>query len=373
MRIGVPKEIKNNEFRVAITPLGVQLLVKQGHEVFIETGAGEGAGFEDERYQANGAIIEQKAVTVWASDMVMKVKEPLASEYHYFREDLILFTYLHLANEPALTKALMESKTTAIAYETMVGVSGNLPMLQPMSVIAGRLSVQVASHYLQRPKGGAGVLIGGVPGVKNGKVTIIGGGVAGQNALQIAQGLGAQVTLLDVKPEVLTQVEADYGHHVVTLMSNEVNISESIKDADIVVGAVLIPGRKAPTLVSEAMVKAMKPGSVIVDIAVDQGGIFETEDHVTTHDDPVYVKHGILHYAVANMPGAVPRTSTVALTNVTIPHALQLANLGVEIAATKDHTLYTGINVYNGKITNGPVAETFGYEYYDFAELSAVK
>ncbi|GEM03060.1 alanine dehydrogenase [Halolactibacillus miurensis] len=369
MRIGIPKEIKNNEFRVAMTPVGVELLTKQGHEVFIETTAGEGAGFLDEDYQSKGAVIVPEARDAWEAEMVIKVKEPLASEYRYFRDDLILFTYLHLANEPKLTEALKEAKTTAIAYETMVGADGGLPMLHPMSVIAGRLSVQVAAHYLQKPMGGSGALIGGVPGVKNGKVTIIGGGVSGQNALQIAKGLGAHVTLLDIRAEVLTQVEADYGHEVVTQISNEVNIREAIKDADIVVGAVLIPGRKAPKLVSEDMVKQMKPGSVIVDIAVDQGGIFETADLVTTHDDPVYERHGVLHYAVANMPGAVPRTSTIALTNVTLPHAVQLANRGVKKAAERDHTLYSGINLYDGKLTNLAVAETFGYEYHEFSQL----
>jgi alanine dehydrogenase len=369
MRIGIPKEIKNNEFRVAMTPVGVELLTKQGHDVFIETRAGEGAGFTDEHYQSKGAIIVPEARDVWQAEMVIKVKEPLKSEYGYFREDLILFTYLHLANEPELTEALKAAKTTAIAYETMVGAGGGLPMLHPMSVIAGRLSVQVAAHYLLKTMGGSGTLIGGVPGVKNGKVTIIGGGVAGQNALQIAKGLGAHVTLLDIRAEVLTQVEADYGHEVVTQISNEVNIREAIKDADIVVGAVLIPGRKAPKLVSEDMVKQMKPGSVIVDIAVDQGGIFETVDVVTTHDDPVYERHGVLHYAVANMPGAVPRTSTIALTNVTLPYAVQLANFGVKQAAERDHTLYSGINLYDGKLTNLAVAETFGYEYHEFSQL----
>lgn len=369
MRIGIPREIKNNEFRVAITPVGVELLIKEGHVVLIETNAGEGAGFNDEAYKVKGAKIVPEAGDVWQADMVIKVKEPLESEYQYFREDLILFTYLHLANEPELTKALKDAKTTAIAYETMVGADGSLPMLHPMSVIAGRLSVQVAAHYLQKPMGGLGALIGGVPGVKNGKVTIIGGGVAGQNALQIAKGLGAHVTLLDIRAEVLTQIEADYGHEVVTQISNEVNIREAVKDADIVVGAVLIPGRRAPKLVTEEMVKLMKPGSVIVDIAIDQGGIFETADKVTTHDDPVYVRHGVLHYAVANMPGAVSRTSTIALTNVTLPHAVKLANLGVKEAAERDHTLYTGINLYDGKLTNQAVAETFDYEYFEFSEL----
>ncbi|AZP04772.1 alanine dehydrogenase [Jeotgalibaca ciconiae] len=369
MLIGIPKEIKNNENRVGITPLGVELLVQNGHQVMVQSGGGVGSGFTDEQYQEAGANVEASAEKVWSAEMIIKVKEPLESEYQYFRKDLIIFTYLHLANEPALTTALEESGTIAIGYETMVGEAGDLPLLNPMSVIAGRLSVQIGSQFLESQYGGKGVLIGGVPGVKNGKVVIIGGGVSGRNALQIALGMGAHCTVLDVKPEVLSEIEALYGADVITLMSNEVNIANAIKDADIVVGAVLIPGRKAPTLVTSEMVAGMQPGSVIVDIAVDQGGIFETEDHVTSHDDPVYVKHGVLHYAVPNMPGAVSRTSTIALTNVTLPYAVKIANEGYEAAGKSDMTIMTGFNVYKGKVTNKDVAESLDKEYVDIAKL----
>lgn len=369
MLIGIPKEVKNNENRVGITPLGVELLVQNGHTVMVETNGGVGSGFTDEQYREAGATIEETAEKVWSAEMIIKVKEPLESEYKYFRKDLILFTYLHLANEPALATALEEAGVVAIGYETMIGEAGDLPLLNPMSVIAGRLSVQIGAQFLESQYGGKGVLIGGVPGVRNGKVVIIGGGVSGRNALQIALGMGAHCTVLDVKPEVLSEIEDLYGSEVVTLMSNEVNIANAIKDADIVVGAVLIPGRKAPTLVSEEMVADMQPGSVIVDIAVDQGGIFATEDHVTSHDDPIYVKHGVLHYAVPNMPGAVSRTSTIALTNVTLPYAVKIANQGHVEAAKADPTILTGYNVFQGKVTNKDVAESLEKEYVAIEEL----
>lgn len=369
MKIGVPKEIKNNESRVGLTPLGVELLVQNGHDVVIEANAGTDAGFEDSMYTEAGATIESSAGKVWSADMIIKVKEPLKEEFKYFREGLILFTYLHLANEPALTEALKEAGVTAIGYETMVGEAGDLPMLNPMSAIAGRLSVQIGAHFLERQYGGKGILIGGVPGVRNGNVVIIGGGVSGRNALQIALGLGAHVTVLDVKPEVLIDIEETFGSEVITLMSNEVNIANALKEADIVIGAVLIPGRKAPTLVTSEMVADMEPGSVIVDIAVDQGGIFETEDHTTTHDNPVYKRHGVVHYAVPNMPGAVARTSTIALTNVTLPYAVKIANQGVVEAAKGDGTILTGFNVYKNHVTNQGVAESLNKEYTDIAKL----
>lgn len=369
MKIGIPKEVKVNESRVAITETGAELLVQQGHDVYIEAGAGIEADITDEQYREVGATILENAADVWAADMIMKVKEPQESEFKYFREDLIIFTYFHLANEPALAEAMVKSGVTSVAYETMVGPNDDLPLLMPMSAIAGRISVQIASFYLQSPQGGKGKLIGGVPGVKNGKVVIIGGGISGQNALQIALGLGAHVTILDVKPEVLQQIEEVYGNSIITLMSNEVNIADSIKNADIVVGAVLIPGSKAPTLVTEEMVKTMEPGSVIVDIAVDQGGIFETEDRTTTHEDPTYTRHGVIHYAVPNMPGAVPKTSTTALTNVTVPHAIEIANSGVINAAEKSNMIYTGVNTYGGYVTNKGVAEALDMEYRDFAKL----
>ena len=369
MLIGVPTEIKNNENRIGLTPMGVELVIRNGHEVMVQSGGGIGSGFEDEKYIEAGATMVSSAEKVWSADMIIKVKEPLKEEYKYFRENLIIFTYLHLANEPELATALEEAKVVAIGYETMVGETGDLPLLNPMSIIAGRLSVQMGVQFLESQYGGQGILLGGVPGVSNGKVVIIGGGVTGRNALQIALGMGAHCTVLDVKPEVLEEIESLYGHEVITLMSNSVNIEEAIKDADIVIGAVLIPGRKAPTLVTEKMVKQMKPGSVIVDIAVDQGGIFETQDRVTTHDDPVYEKHGVLHYAVANMPGAVARTSTIALTNTTLPYVVTIANKGFIEAAKADATILTGINVFKGKITNADVADSLGKDYTDIAKL----
>ncbi|SEO12460.1 alanine dehydrogenase [Amphibacillus marinus] len=369
MQIGIPKEIKNNERRVAITPNGVQLLVRDGHEVIIEQEAGTEAGFTNQLYEEAGASIVVSAQEVWAADMVIKVKEPQESEYGFFRDDLILFTYLHLANEPALTSALKASGITAIAYETMMDEKGGLPILTPMSIVAGRLAPQLGAHYLQSPQGGEGVLIGGVPGVQNGKVVIIGGGVAGQNALQIAKGLGAHVTILDVKLDVLQRIEDIYGQDVVTLMSNQLNIAKAVKEADVVIGAVLIPGSKAPKLVSEAMVSEMKPGSVIIDIAIDQGGIFETVDRTTSHDDPVYQKYGVLHYAVPNMPGAVPRTSTIALTNVTIPYAIKIARQGFLAACKLDQMIYTGVNIYQGHTTNENVAMAFEQQFTPLADL----
>ena len=363
MIIGVPKEIKNNENRVGVVPAGVQWLVQNGHQVWVQSSCGIGSGFEDGQYEKAGATVLEDAAKVWAAEMVIKVKEPLESEYRYFREDLILFTYLHLAAAPELTKAMLQAGMTAIGYETMVGKKGDLPLLTPMSVIAGRLSVQIGAQFLEKPYGGKGVLLSGVPGVANGKVVIIGGGVAGRNALQIALGLGAHCTILDVRPEILTEIENLYGNAVITLLSNEWNIAHAIKDADVVIGAVLIPGRKAPTLVTEEMVKNMQPGSVIVDIAVDQGGIFETEDRTTTHDNPVYERHGILHYAVPNMPGAVPRTATIALTNVTLPYAVEIANQGAQQAAANNPTIQTGFNVHRGKLTSKDVAESIGAVY----------
>ncbi|MCA0173834.1 alanine dehydrogenase [Bacillus sp. RAR_GA_16] len=362
MYIGIPKEIKNNENRVAITPAGVIALTKAGHHVTVETEAGIGSGFEDMDYREAGATIATDAASVWNQEMVMKVKEPLSSEYAYFREGLILFTYLHLAAEPELTKALKDSGVTAIAYETVVD-RGTLPLLTPMSEVAGRMASQIGAQILEKPKGGKGILLGGVPGVKRGKVTIIGGGVVGTNAAKIAMGLGADVTILDLSAERLRQLDDIFGNAINTLMSNPLNIAQAVKEADLVVGAVLIPGAKAPKLVTEEMVKSMTPGSVLVDVAIDQGGIIETVDHITTHDNPTYEKHGVVHYAVANMPGAVPRTSTIALTNVTIPYALQIANKGATAAIQSNPALEKGLNVANGSITYEAVARDLGYEY----------
>ncbi|MDF0729030.1 alanine dehydrogenase [Cytobacillus sp. S13-E01] len=362
MLIGIPKEIKNNENRVAITPAGVDALIKSGHKVMIETEAGLGSGFTNIDYTQAGATIVDTAAEAWSAEMVMKVKEPLASEYNYFREGLILFTYLHLAAEPELARALTENGVIAIAYET-VEVNRTLPLLTPMSEVAGRMSAQIGAQFLQRPNGGKGILLAGVPGVKRGKVTIIGGGVVGTNAAKMAIGLGAQVTLIDLSLERLRQIDDIFGNDIQTLMSNPLNIAQAIAESDLVIGAVLIPGAKAPKLVTEDMIKAMSKGSVIVDVAIDQGGIFETVDHITTHDNPTYEKHGVVHYAVANMPGAVPRTSTIALTNATVPFALQIANKGVKRAVAENKALELGVNVVAGHITYEAVAKDLGYEY----------
>lgn len=369
MKIGIPKELKNNENRVAMSPAGVIHLVNHQHEVYIESGAGLGAGFTDEEYKAVGAKIVETAEEAWDQDMVIKVKEPLPSEYRYFRDDLILFTYLHLANEPELTKELLKKNVTAIAYETVQLSSGQLPLLTPMSEVAGRMSVQLGAQFLEKVYGGKGILLSGVPGVQRGNVTIIGGGVAGTNAAKMAIGLGAKVTILDINPERLRQIDDIFHYEINTLMSNPFNIHEAIKHADLVIGAVLIPGSKAPKLVTEEMVKDMGPGSVIVDIAIDQGGIFETTDRITTHDNPTYVKHGVLHYAVPNIPGAVPRTSTLALTNVTIPYALQIANKGYKRACLENESLLKGINTLKGRITHRGVAEAHQLQYVDAKSL----
>jgi alanine dehydrogenase len=362
MIIGVPAEIKNNENRVAITPSGVMTLTAAGHTVLVENNAGVGSGFTNEDYAAAGAQILEDVKDVWAAEMVMKVKEPLASEYKYFRSDLILFTYLHLAAEPALAKALTESGVTAIAYET-VEFNRTLPLLTPMSEVAGRMSAQIGAQFLEKPKGGKGILLAGVPGVRRGKVTIIGGGVVGTNAAKVAIGLGADVTIIDLSPDRLRQLDDIFGNSIQTLMSNPLNIAQAVAESDLVIGAVLIPGAKAPKLVTEEMIKAMTPGSVVVDVAIDQGGIFETVDRITTHDNPTYDKHGVVHYAVANMPGAVPRTSTIALTNVTVPYALQIANKGAQKAIADNPSLKAGLNTAGGYVTYEAVATDLGYDY----------
>jgi alanine dehydrogenase len=369
MRIGVPKEIKNNENRVAMTPAGVINLLKFGHQVYIEQEAGLGSGFSDDDYSAVGAILVKSAEEAWSMDMVLKVKEPLPSEYKYFRDGLILFTYLHLAPEPELTKALIDKKVVGIAYETVQLPNGSLPLLTPMSEVAGRMSAQIGAQFLEKVHGGKGILLSGVPGVQRGKVTIFGGGVAGTNAAKMAIGLGAEVTIIDLNPDRLRQLDDIFGSDVTTLISNPYNISEAVRESDLVIGAVLIPGAKAPKLVTEEMVQIMKPGSVVVDIAIDQGGIFETTDRITTHDHPTYVKHGVVHYAVANMPGAVPRTSTFALTNVTIPYAIQIANNGFKQACLKNEALLKGINTLGGFVTYEAVAEAHGLDFKDTKEL----
>ncbi|AXK20476.1 MULTISPECIES: alanine dehydrogenase [Bacillus] len=369
MRIGIPTEIKNNENRVAMTPAGAVHLVQNGHEVFVQKGAGLGSGFTDEEYVQAGAKLVETAEEAWNQDMVMKVKEPVASEYGNFREGLILFTYLHLAPEPELTKALIDNKVVSIAYETVQLDNRSLPLLAPMSEVAGRMSAQIGAQFLEKNKGGKGILLAGVPGVKRGKVTVIGGGQAGTNAAKIAVGLGADVTIIDLSAERLRQLDDIFGNQVKTLMSNPYNIAEAVRESDLVIGAVLIPGAKAPKLVTEEMIQSMEPGSVVVDIAIDQGGIFETTDRITTHDNPTYEKHGVVHYAVANMPGAVPRTSTLALTNVTVPYAVQIANKGYKDACLGNSALLKGINTLDGYVTFEAVAEAHGLQYADAKEL----
>ena len=369
MRIGVPTEVKNNENRVAMTPAGVVNLSLYGHEVFIEAGAGLGSGFTDEDYTVAGAQIVGSAKEAWDQEMIMKVKEPVASEYGYFREGMILFTYLHLAPEPELTKAMLDSKVVGIAYETVQLPNNSLPLLTPMSEVAGKMSTQIGAQFLEKIHGGGGILLGGIPGVSRGRVTVIGGGVAGTNAAKVAVGMGASVTILDLNPDRLRQLDDLFGQDVQTLVSNPLNIAESVKNADLVIGAVLIPGAKAPKLVTEDMIKSMKPGSVVVDIAIDQGGIFESSDRITTHDQPTYVKHDVVHYAVANMPGAVPRTSTIGLTNVTVPYAVQIANKGYKKACMENEALKKGVNTLNGYVTYKAVADDQGLEFKSVDEL----
>ncbi|WP_227937688.1 alanine dehydrogenase [Alkalihalobacillus deserti] len=369
MIIGVPMEIKNNENRVAITPAGVDSYIQAGHEMWIETGAGTGSGFSDEQYIIAGAKIVSTAREAWSAEMVIKVKEPQKEEYCYFRENLILFTYLHLAAEPELTQELTNKKVTSIAYETIQIEDGSLPLLTPMSEVAGRMSVQIGAQFLEKSKGGKGVLIGGVPGVQPAKVVIVGGGIVGTNAAKMAIGLGANVSILDINPSRLRQLDDQFGGRLKTLMSNSYNISSEIKDADLLVGAVLIPGARAPRLVTEEMVSNMSEGSVIVDVAIDQGGSIETIDRITTHDNPTYLKHGVLHYAVANMPGAVSRTSTIALVNVTSQYGVFIANKGVKKAVLEKPALAKGVNTYKGRVTYKAVADAHHLSYTSIEEL----
>ena len=362
MKISVIREIQNNEFRVAMTPAGVRDLVGAGHDVTIETGAGVGSGILDEDYTAEGAIIAPDAASAWHSaDMVVKVKEPIASEYQYFREDLVLFTYLHLAAEPELTKALLEAKTTSIAYETVQGPTGGLPLLAPMSEVAGRLSSIVGASTLLKPAGGMGLLVPGVPGTRPANVVVLGGGVAGTNATSVAVGLGADVTVLDTNLQRLKELDAHYAGRIKTAASNSLEIERACLAADLVIGSVLIPGAKAPKLVSLDLVSRMKPGSVLVDIAVDQGGCFEGSKP-TTHADPTFDVHGSTYYCVANMPGAVPQTSTVALTNATMRYTNALANKGWKKALADDAGLALGLNTDGGVLTNDAVGVAHGLE-----------
>lgn len=369
MIIGVPKELKNNEYRVGLTPGAVVAYSQQGHEIWVEQNAGSAIGFQDKDYEAAGARIVSSAQEAWSGDMVIKVKEPLPEEYGYFREGLILFTFLHLAPEKALTEALIKSKVTAIAYETIQLTDGSLPLLSPMSEVAGRMSIQIGAHFLENANGGKGVLLGGVPGVAPGKVTILGGGTVGCNAAKMAVGLGADVCILDLNPIRLRQLDDQFQGRVKTIMSSPAHIQEAVQEADLLVGAVLIPGARTPQLVTEEMVKSMSDGSVIVDVAIDQGGSIATMDRITTHAAPTYVKHGVVHYAVANIPGACARTSTMALTNVTTPYGLQIATKGVKQAVLDNKAIARGVNVIGGNVTFAAVAEAHGLLYVDIQKV----
>jgi alanine dehydrogenase len=362
VRVGVPKEVKNHEYRVAITPVGVHELVAHGHEVFVEKGAGVGSSIHDEEYAGSGATLLDSADEVWErAETVLKVKEPVAEEYHRMREGLVLFTYLHLAADRPLTEELVKRNVTAIAYETVQLPSGGLPLLYPMSEVAGCLAPQVGAHELLKAQGGRGVLMGGVGGVANAKVVIIGAGVSGQNAANIALGMGADVTLLDTDLDKLRMSFWRYNNRVHGLASSKLAIRQQVLEADMVIGAVLIPGAKAPKLVTNDLVAEMKPGSVLVDIAVDQGGCFE-DTRPTTHADPTFQVHNSIFYCVANMPGAVPNTSTYALTNATLPYVVALADKGWQQACADDQSLALGLNTHAGSLTNAPVAEAHGMD-----------
>ncbi len=371
MKIAIPKEIKNNEFRVAITPSGAHDLVANGHEVFVETGAGLGSSITDEEYASAGAHIAANAEETWAiADLLLKVKEPISTEYAYFREDLLLFAYLHLAAEPELTSALVSAKVTAIAYETVQLANRALPLLAPMSEVAGRLAPLVGANAMLKPNGGPGLLVPGVPGTHPAKVVVLGGGVAGTNAVSVSVGLGAEVTVLDTNLQRLKELDALYAGRIKTIASNGFEIERALLTADLVIGSVLIPGAKAPKLVSNELVSRMKPGSVLVDIAVDQGGCF-ADSHPTTHDNPTFAVHRSLFYCVANMPGAVPNTSTYALTNATLPYARALANHGWRDALKTDGALALGLNTHGGSVINEPVATALGYEHLSLASALA--
>lgn len=364
MIIGVPKEIKADENRVAITPAGVSSFTRHGHTVYVQKNAGVGSGISDADFEAAGArILDTPAEVFDIADMIIKVKEPLAPEFPLFKKGQILFTYLHLAPEPELTKMLMEKEVVSIAYETVQLDDGSLPLLTPMSEVAGRMATQIGAHHLEKAYGGRGVLLGGVPGVPPAEVVIIGGGVVGTNAAKIAVGMGARVTILDINADRLRYLDDIFNGRLVTLMSNSYNIASAVAKADLLIGAVLVIGARAPRLVTEDMVKNMKPGAVIVDVAIDQGGSVETIDRVTTHSNPTYTRHGVVHYSVANMPGAVPRTSTFALTNATLPYGLMIADLGYRKAISQSAPLAKGVNVIHGKVVYKAVAEAHNLPY----------
>lgn len=362
MTIGVPKEIKNNENRVGMTPAGVYELVKNNHTVYVQSTAGEGSGFVDQDYKKVGAIILDTIGQVYAmSEMIVKVKEPIEEEYGLIQKDQVVFTYFHFASSEPLTKAMIESKSVCIAYETVEDEQGTLPLLTPMSEVAGRMAIQQGAKYLEKPVKGRGVLLGGVPGVQPGKVLVLGAGVVGIQAAKMAAGLGAHVTIMDINMNRLRYVNDVLPPHVITEFSNEFNIRKHIQTHDLIIGGVLLKGAKAPNLITKDMLKDMRPGTVIVDVAVDQGGCVETTKP-TTHEDPIYIIDDVVHYSVANMPGAVPYTSTVALTNVTLPYVVKLANLGWEKATEKDEALRKGLNIINGRVVYKEIVEAFGWE-----------
>ncbi len=369
MKIACVKEIKNNEFRVGLTPDNVRSYIAACHEVYIEKGAGTGSGFSDEEYEKAGATLLDTAVEAWnTAEMMIKVKEPLKEEYSLFHEGLILYTYLHLAADKPQTEALLAGKVKAVAYETIQEADNSLPCLVPMSQIAGRLSVQEGAKYLEKHYGGEGVLLSGVPGVRKAEVVILGGGTVGTNACKIAVGMGANVTILDVNLKRLEELDNIFGQSVQTLVSDDSNIERAVKTADLVIGSVLIPGDSAPKLFKKKYLSEMKRGSVFVDVAIDQGGCGETS-HVTTHDNPIYIEDGVVHYCVGNMPGAVPRTSTIALTNATLRYGLQIAGKGLENAAKRSPAIYAGVNCYDGKLVNRSVAGVHGLEYNSLSEI----
>src|SRR5438270_1187366 len=369
MIIGVPREIKDHETRVGLVPSGVTALREAGHEVLVETRAGDGSSITDREYMQAGAHIIEGAAGVWTkADLVVKVKEPQPAEYGFFRPGLILFTYLHLAPLPELTEKLLAAKVSGVAYETIRERDGSLPLLTPMSEVAGRMAVQVGAQYLERPNGGRGILLGGVPGVAPANVVILGGGVVGTNAAKIAVGMGAHVTIIDRSLNRLRELDDIFNTTVVTLASNSWTISENLRTADLVVGAVLIPGASAPRLVKREMIANMKRGAVVVDVAIDQGGCFETS-HATTHTEPIYFVDGVLHYCVSNMPAAVPHTSTFALTNATFPYLLELVNKGLERACDGNPALREGVNTYHGYVTHHGVAESQGRQWKELAEV----
>ena len=370
MLVGVPREVKDHEFRVSVTPAGVREYHARGHQVLVQRSAGEGSGFLDAEYTAAGAELVDSAPAIYdRAEMIVKVKEPVPAEYDLLRPDQVLFTYLHLAADAPLTHALIHNRVQAVAYETVQLDNGALPLLTPMSEVAGRMSVQVGAHFLEKAHGGSGTLLGGIPGVPGADVVVIGGGVVGTNAAQIALGMGGNVTIVDRSLERLRQLDTLLHGRVNTLASNSENAAAAVRRADLVIGAVLLPGAKAPKIVSESMVAAMRPGSVIVDVAIDQGGCIATA-HPTTHSEPTYVTHGVVHYCVTNMPGAVPRTSTIGLSNATLPYGLALADLGLQGAISSDPELARGVNVINGKVTHPGVAEALGMDCTPLAEAT---